>query len=65
MKSQSYMTRALRARDPRFATILGNLGYERGDLTAAEQQAAPETAAPLQPEKVKAKRKPRKDKASS
>lgn len=27
MKSNSYMTRALQARDPRFATILGKLGY--------------------------------------
>jgi hypothetical protein len=25
--SQSYMTRALKARDPRFARILGRLGY--------------------------------------
>jgi ribosome-binding protein aMBF1 (putative translation factor) len=36
MKSHSYMTRALRARDPRFANILGKLGYERRDMTAAE-----------------------------
>lgn len=35
MKSQSYMNRALRARDPRFATILGKLGYERADMQAA------------------------------
>jgi hypothetical protein len=27
MKSQSYMTRALKARDPRFARILGKMGY--------------------------------------
>lgn len=27
MKSQSYMTRAMRAQDPRFARILGKLGY--------------------------------------
>ncbi len=26
MKSQSYMTRALQAQDPRYATILGKLG---------------------------------------
>lgn len=38
MKSQSYMTRAMRARDPRFATILGKLGYERGDVTAEQPQ---------------------------
>lgn len=36
MKSHSYMTRALRARDPRFANILGKLGYERRDMAAAE-----------------------------
>lgn len=34
MKSQSYMTRALQARDPRYATILGKLGYGRADLQA-------------------------------
>ncbi|THV13738.1 hypothetical protein [Rhizobium rhizophilum] len=36
MKSHSYMTRALRARDPRFANILGKLGYERRDLVVTE-----------------------------
>ncbi|MGV1913852.1 hypothetical protein [Agrobacterium vitis] len=36
MKSHFYMTRALRARDPRFATILGKLGYERRDMAAAK-----------------------------
>lgn len=35
MKSQSYMTRALRAFDPRFAQILGKLGYGRRDMVAA------------------------------
>lgn len=35
MKSQSYMTRALQARDRRFATILGKLGYGRTDMQAA------------------------------
>ncbi|RVO34820.1 hypothetical protein [Sinorhizobium meliloti] len=35
MKSQSYMTRAMRARDPRYATILGKLGYARADAVAA------------------------------
>lgn len=35
MKSQSYMTRAMRARDPRYATILGKLGYARDDAVAA------------------------------
>lgn len=35
MKSQSYMTRALQARDPRYARILGKLGYEQPDMQAA------------------------------
>jgi len=40
MKSQSYMNRALRARDPRFAAILGKLGYDRTDMrTGAEPTA--------------------------
>jgi hypothetical protein len=44
MKSQSYMTRALRARDPRFARILGRLGYAAPEMTL---EAAP-SAVPLQ-----------------
>lgn len=44
MKSQSYMTRALQARDPRFATILGKLGYERADIRAGAMHAAPTRA---------------------
>lgn len=31
-----YMDRALRARDPRFARILGKLGYKRRDMVAAD-----------------------------
>ena len=31
-----YMDRALKARDPRFARILGKLGYERRDMVAGE-----------------------------
>lgn len=38
MKQSSYMTRAMKARDPRFATILGKLGYERTDMQAADAQ---------------------------
>lgn len=30
-----YLDRAERARDPRFARILGKLGYERRDMVAA------------------------------
>lgn len=40
MKSQSYMTRALRARDPRFAHILGRLGYETTAMTADDGPVA-------------------------
>ncbi len=36
MKSQSYMTRALKAQDPRFARILGNIGYERADIVSTD-----------------------------
>ncbi|QAZ46136.1 hypothetical protein [Mesorhizobium sp. Pch-S] len=35
MKKSSYMTRALQCRDPRFAVILGKLGYEAADMRAA------------------------------
>jgi len=35
MKSQSYMTRALRSADPRYARVLGRLGYSRADQVAA------------------------------
>jgi len=42
MKSRSYMDRALRAQDPRYARILGKLGYDRRDLRAAAQTPDPE-----------------------
>lgn len=54
MKSQSYMTRAMRARDPRFATILGKLGYSSAGLPAekpmgskAQRQASAAPDAPF------------------
>lgn len=31
-----YMDRALKAKDPRFARILGKLGYDRRDMVAAD-----------------------------
>lgn len=40
-KGSTYMDRALRSADPRFARILGKLGYQRSDVVAqaeAEQQ---------------------------
>lgn len=49
MKHSSYMTRAMKARDPRFATILGKLGYERTDMQSADakpkRKASPKPAA--------------------
>lgn len=32
MKNSGYMDRALRASDPRFARVLGKLGYKRSDM---------------------------------
>lgn len=40
-KSNSYMDRAMRSADPRFARVLGKLGYQRSDMAAkadAEKQ---------------------------
>lgn len=34
MKKSGYMDRALRASDPRFARVLGKLGYKRSDMAA-------------------------------
>jgi len=42
MKSLSYMDRALRAQDPRYARILGELGYGRRDMQAAHPAPDPE-----------------------
>lgn len=36
MKKSVYMDRAMRAADPRFARVLGKLGYQRTDMTAAK-----------------------------
>ena len=33
-KSNSYMDRAMRSADPRFARVLGKLGYQRSDMVA-------------------------------
>ena len=32
-----YMDRALKAKDPRFARILGKIGYDRRDMVAADE----------------------------
>jgi len=42
-KNSSYMTRAMTHRDPRFARILGRLGYE-GRALAAEEPKPDELA---------------------
>ena len=44
-KSNSYMDRAMRSADPRFARILGKLGYQRSDMVA--KAAAAEAEAEL------------------
>jgi hypothetical protein len=45
MKSQSYMTRALQARDPRFAQILCKLGYDtEGEAEKPKPVAKPTKA---------------------
>lgn len=36
-RQNGYMDRALRARDPRFARVLGKLGYNRSDMVADGQ----------------------------
>lgn len=42
MKSMSYMTRALRARDRRFVKILGKLGYEAAEGAAPVAREVPD-----------------------
>lgn len=37
-KSNSYMDRAMRSADPRFARVLGKLGYQRSDLVARAEK---------------------------
>ena len=50
MKKSTYMNRALKSRDPRFARILGKLGYERRDMVAAEPVADDDDLAALRAE---------------
>lgn len=58
-KSQTYMTRALQSRDPRFAQILEALGYERPK--EPEKAKEPEKD---EEEKPKPKRRRRRKKLS-
>lgn len=44
MKSQSYMTRALKANDPRYARLLSKLGYGRADVVAEQPKPVDLTA---------------------
>lgn len=40
-KNSKYMKRALQSRDPRFARVLGKLGYDRMDMVADETSSEP------------------------
>ncbi len=44
MKASNYMNRALKAHDPRFARILGKLGYERADIVSTDDAGADDVA---------------------
>ena len=50
MKNNGYMDRALRARDPRFARVLGKMGYERSDLVPSPPVAPAEGLTALRDE---------------
>ena len=41
MKKSTYMDRAMKSKDPRFARVLGKLGYERRDVVAEAPTVAP------------------------
>jgi hypothetical protein len=38
MKHQSYFTRAMKAKDRRFARVFGKLGYQTADMAASDEQ---------------------------
>lgn len=42
----TYMTRALKSQDRRYATVLEKLGYSRSDMRASEQPKATKTKKP-------------------
>lgn len=50
MKRSGYMDRALRSRDPRFARILGRLGYRRRDMVAETPAAQTDDLSALRDE---------------
>ena len=41
MKHQSYLNRALKARDPRYARVFGKLGYDVTSLTSTDAALEP------------------------
>ena len=41
-KGSTYMDRAMRSADPRFARILGKLGYQRSDMVSEADKAEEE-----------------------
>ena len=45
-KNNGYMDRALQSSDPRYARILGKLGYERRDMQATDVVAVKPAAVP-------------------
>lgn len=45
-----YMDKALRAKDPRFARILGRLGYERADMVDDKSEEAEDDLTELRAE---------------
>lgn len=40
MKKSTYMDRAMKSRDPRYARVLSKLGYERRDVVAEPDELA-------------------------
>lgn len=47
MKKSTYMDRAMRSADPRFADILGRLGYQRTDMVSEKATDADDELAVL------------------
>jgi len=56
MKHQAYFTRALKAKDPRFARIFDKLGYRTTDLVAADDVEIEPAPAPAPVDDVPALR---------
>lgn len=52
MKHQGYLTRAMKARDPRYARIFDKLGYRTADLLAEDSPPSAEALRDLYEEVV-------------